>query len=99
NERTADLSQALLKYEWLYLSGISLSLYGETGRERLFDLLRRFRAQGGKVAFDSNYRARAWPSVEVARREIEDQLALTDLVLSSLEDETGLHGVRTAAEA
>lgn len=99
NERTADLCDALLKYEWLYLSGISLSLYGETGRERLFDLLRRFRAQGGKVAFDSNYRPRAWPSVEVARREIVDQLALTDVVLSSLEDETGLHGNSTAEQA
>jgi 2-dehydro-3-deoxygluconokinase len=99
NERTDALCEALLRYEWLYLSGISLSLYREAGRDRLFDLLRRFRAQGGKVAFDSNYRPRAWPSVEVARREVEDQLALTDLVLSSLEDETGLHGVATAEQA
>jgi 2-dehydro-3-deoxygluconokinase len=99
NESTADLCGALLRYKWLYLSGISLSLYGEAGRERLFDLLRQFRAEGGKVAFDSNYRARAWPSVEVARREIRDQLALTDLVLSSLEDETGLNKVSTAEQA
>jgi len=99
NAGTAELCDALMNYEWLYLSGISLSLYGEAGRERLFDLLRRFRARGGKVAFDSNYRARAWPSVEVARREIRDQLALTDLVLSSLEDETGLNNVRSAEEA
>lgn len=99
NDRTADLCQSLLRYAWLYLSGISLSLYGEAGRERLFDLLRQFRAQGGKIAFDSNYRPRAWSSVEVARREIRDQLALTDLVLSSLEDETGLHGASTAEEA
>ena len=99
NERTAGLCQKLLKYEWLYLSGISLSLYGEAGRERLFDLLRQFRAKGGKVAFDSNYRPRAWPSVEVARREIRDQLALTDIVLSSLEDETALNNVSTAEEA
>src|SRR5688572_26666697 len=99
NDRTADLCQALLRYEWLYLSGISLSLYGEAGRERLFELLRQFRAQGGKVAFDSNYRPRAWSSVEVARREIRDQLALTDIVLSSLEDEAGLNNVGTAEEA
>jgi 2-dehydro-3-deoxygluconokinase len=99
NDRTADLSQALLEYEWLYLSGISLSLYGEAGRDRLFDLLRQFRARGGKVAFDSNYRARAWSSVEVARREIRDQLALTDIVLSSLEDETALSNASTAEEA
>jgi 2-dehydro-3-deoxygluconokinase len=99
NDRTADLCQALLKYEWLYLSGISLSLYGEAGRERLFDLLRQFRDKGGKVAFDSNYRPRGWSSIEVARREIRDQLALTDIVLSSLEDETALSNVNTAEEA
>jgi 2-dehydro-3-deoxygluconokinase len=99
NAGTSDLCNALLHYEWLYLSGISLSLYGEAGRERLFDLLRQFRAKGGKVAFDSNYRARGWPSVEVARREIRDQLALTDLVLSSIEDETSLSDVRNAEEA
>jgi len=99
NAGTSDLCNALLHYEWLYLSGVSLSLYGGAGRERLFDLLRQFRAQGGKVAFDSNYRPRAWPSVEVARREIRDQLALTDLVLSSLEDETGLNHVASAEQA
>ena len=54
---------------------------------------RRFRAEGGKVAFDSNYRPRAWSSVEVARREVRDQLALTDIVVSSLEDETGISNI------
>lgn len=92
NDRTDELCRALSNYQWLYLSGISLSLYGEAGRDRLFDLLRQFRSNGGKVAFDANYRPRGWPSVEVARREIGDQLALTDLVLSSDEDESLLHG-------
>jgi 2-dehydro-3-deoxygluconokinase len=96
---TDGLCNALLGYEWLYLSGISLSLYGEGGRERVFDVLRQFRRGGGKVAFDTNYRQRAWPSVDVARREIGDQLALTDLVLSSIEDETGLHGEMSAEQA
>jgi 2-dehydro-3-deoxygluconokinase len=99
NAVTNELCDALLGYEWLYLSGISLSLYREGGRERLFDVLRRFRKGGGKVAFDTNYRERAWPSVEVARREIGDQLALTDLVLSSIEDETSLNGQMSAEQA
>ncbi|HEX6121489.1 MAG TPA: sugar kinase [Dongiaceae bacterium] len=99
NTGVSALCDALLKYDWLYLSGVSLSLYGETGRERLFDLLRQFRARGGRVAFDSNYRPRGWPSLEVARREIRDQLALTDLVLSGLEDEAALNNVAGAEEA
>jgi 2-dehydro-3-deoxygluconokinase len=99
NDGSPALCDALLNYDWLYLSGISLSLYGEAGRERLFELLRQFRAKGGRVAFDSNYRPRAWPSVEAARRANRDQLVLTDIVLSSLEDESGLHNVRSADEA
>ena len=93
NAQTLDLSRSLMAYDWLYLSGISLSLYGLEGRDRLFDLLRRFREKGGKVAFDSNFRARGWPSIDEARREFRRQLAVTDLVLSSVEDEISLHGV------
>jgi hypothetical protein len=31
--------ERLSRFDWLYLSGISLSLYGETGRARLTELL------------------------------------------------------------
>lgn len=93
------LCAALMDYDWLYLTGISLSLYGEDGRDRLFALLQDFRAKGGKVAFDDNYRPRGWSSVELARREFRRQLALSDIVLASLDDERALHGVSGMEEA
>lgn len=93
NAQTSDLCRKLMEFDWLYLSGVSLSLYGQEGRDRLFDLLGEFRKKGGKVAFDSNFRARGWPVLEEARREFRRQLALTDLALSSIEDETSLHNV------
>ncbi|MES1147832.1 MAG: sugar kinase, partial [Bradyrhizobium guangdongense] len=48
----------LSRFDWLYLSGISLSLYGEKGRARLSELLVAARRNGGRIAFDGNYRPR-----------------------------------------
>src|SRR3954464_6355229 len=43
---TAEIVEALPGYDLLYFSGITLSLYGDTGRTRLFSALDRARAQG-----------------------------------------------------
>lgn len=94
-----ELCRALMSYDWLYLTGISLSLYGDDGRDRLFELLRQFRKKGGKVVFDDNYRPRGWSSVELARREFRRQLAESDIVLAGLDDERALHGVSGLEEA
>jgi 2-dehydro-3-deoxygluconokinase len=94
-----EICAALMDYDWLYLTGISLSLYGDDGRDRLFALLRDFRAKGGRVAFDDNYRPRGWATREIAQREFRRQLALSDLVLASLDDERALHSVADADQA
>ena len=44
--RPAEIVAALAGYDLVYVSGISLSLYGEAGRERLLAALERARAQG-----------------------------------------------------
>ncbi len=64
----AETEAALVRYDLVYLSGISLSLYGETGRATLFGTLARLRDRGGRVAFDTNYRPRGWPDHDEARR-------------------------------
>jgi 2-dehydro-3-deoxygluconokinase len=79
-------------FDWLYFSGISLSLYGETGRARLRELLAAARKRGGCVAFDGNYRPRGWSDRDSARRAFDDILPLVDLALPTLEDEQGLFG-------
>ncbi|HWX57784.1 PfkB family carbohydrate kinase, partial [Bradyrhizobium sp.] len=48
-DRTDDVTlERLSRFDWLYLSGISLSLYGETGRARLTELLGAVRRNGGR---------------------------------------------------
>jgi 2-dehydro-3-deoxygluconokinase len=84
--------ERLAGFDWLYLSGISLSLYGEAGRARLRELLVTLRRRGGRLAFDGNYRPRGWSDAESARRAFNAILPLVDLALPTFEDEQALFG-------
>lgn len=75
------------------VSGITLSLYGETGLARLFEALTAARAAGARLAFDANYRPRGWGGDrDRARAVMGRMLALTDLALPTFEDEAALWG-------
>jgi 2-dehydro-3-deoxygluconokinase len=87
--------ERLAQFDWLYLSGISLSLYGESGRARLRECLAAVRHNGGKIAFDGNYRPRGWSDAATARRAFADILPLVDLALPTFEDEQALFGDET----
>lgn len=88
----ASLLGRLARFDWLYLSGISLSLYGDSGRARLRELLATTRKNGGKIAFDGNYRPRGWTDKASARRAFEEILPLIDLAMPTFEDEQALFG-------
>jgi 2-dehydro-3-deoxygluconokinase len=88
----ASLLDRLARFDWLYLSGISLSLYGDSGRARLRQLLATTRRNGGKIAFDGNYRPRGWTDKATARRAFEEMLPLIDLAMPTFEDEQALFG-------
>ncbi|MBI3708825.1 MAG: sugar kinase [Proteobacteria bacterium] len=89
---TERIVAALAGYDLIYLSGISLSLYGEKGRAVLFAALDHARRRGGRVAFDCNYRARSWPTADAARAAITEMLRRVDIVLTGLDDERALFG-------
>jgi len=95
---TAQIEAALEDYDLVYLSGISLSLFGEEGRGRLFGVLDRVRRRGGRVAFDTNFRPRGWPDLAVARAAYDQMLARCDIVLGSVEDHSLLFDSEDAAE-
>lgn len=96
---TEALVAAIARYDLIYLSGISLSLYGEAGREVLLDALVNARRRGARVAFDTNYRARGWSSPAEARQAMTDMLKLVDIALTGLDDELALYGLTLAREA
>ena len=65
---TDDILQSLGGYDLVYLSAITLSIFDEPGRARLFAALKDIRKRGVRVAFDTNFRARGWPDLDIARR-------------------------------
>lgn len=84
------LETHLMQMDWLYLSGISLAVLPPEARPSLFDFIERFKCKGGKIAFDNNYRASLWNSLEEARQNYQKMLPFLDLALFSFEDEQKL---------
>ena len=80
------IEAALLRYDLIYLSGITLSLFDAAARDRLFAVLDHLRARGVRVAFDTNFRPRGWPDPVAARLTYGEMLRRADLVLVSAED-------------
>jgi 2-dehydro-3-deoxygluconokinase len=95
---TPSIEAALGASELIYLSGVTLSLFGDTGRERLFDTLARARRSGSMVAFDTNFRPRSWPDRQAAQRVYEQMIGSADIVLASVEDYQLLHDSDDAGE-
>ncbi len=88
----AELEAALLDFDLVYVSGITLAIMSAGGRDKLFETLARIRGRGGIIAFDSNYRPRLWPDEDTARCEITRGGAAATLIVSSFDDEQMLFG-------
>ena len=88
---TEDILNSLPTYDIVYLSAITLSLYTEHGRGRLMAALKRARLLGTRFAFDTNFRARSWPDLNVARRVFSAAFEEADIVLASTEDLLALY--------
>lgn len=86
-----DALTTAARADLLYLSGITLSLFDETGRRRLAAVARDVRRNGGKVAFDPNYRPAGWSDRDEARRAINAFSSQVDIALPTFDDERLLH--------
>jgi 2-dehydro-3-deoxygluconokinase len=83
---TGQLLQSLSTYDLVYFSAITLSIYGESGRARLLAALRQARERRTRVVFDTNFRARGWPDLDIARHVFGEAMQSADIVLASSED-------------
>jgi len=81
-----NLLQSLSSYDLVYLSAITLSIFTESGRGRLLAALRQARGRGTRIAFDTNFRARGWPDLDIARRVFREAFETSDIALASTED-------------
>src|SRR4051812_8723428 len=83
---TSAILDSFASYNVVYLSAITLSLYNGDGRARLFAGLKRALEAGARFAFDTNFRARGWPDLNLARAVFQEAFAAADIVLASTED-------------
>ena len=88
--KVAQLFEKLAKFEYLYLSGISLAILPEEALTRLFNYLAKYRESGGRLIFDGNYRPTLWTSEAVAQQSYRTMYQMTDIALPTLEDEAML---------
>ncbi|GGD59863.1 sugar kinase [Lacimicrobium alkaliphilum] len=93
------MEQALANKRWdyLYLSGISLAILADEHKHRLLALVRAFRQQGGRLIFDNNYRPQLWHSSDV-RYWYSQIMHQADLALLTDEDETAIYGEQQLAQ-
>ncbi|OCG61401.1 sugar kinase [Gilliamella sp. GillExp13] len=89
---TDRIIQQIEHYDYVYLSGISIAILDAESILKLLDLLKRVKANGGKVIFDNNFRPRLWSSLDLARSVYADILSFTDIAFLTLDDEDLLWG-------
>jgi 2-dehydro-3-deoxygluconokinase len=89
----ASIAEALLSARLVYFSGVTLSLYSNTGLGRFLAALELARKQGVTVAFDGNFRPRGWKGdVARTRTVFTEALKRVDIALPTFEDEAMLWG-------
>lgn len=91
-EQTEKICEKITKFDYIYLSGISIAILDEYSIDKLIDLLEKFKANGGKVIFDNNYRPRLWRSQEYAKNVYSKILSYTDIAFLTQDDENMLWG-------
>lgn len=80
----------LMTMDWIYLSGITLAILDEKDRGKLINWLTKYKNQGGKIAFDSNYRPLLWGDRHKASEIHQKILAITDIALLTDDDEAAI---------
>jgi 2-dehydro-3-deoxygluconokinase len=84
------LERALDGFKLAYLSGITLAILADEARGTLLNVLARFRAAGGLVAFDPNIRPVLWPDLATLRTWTTRGYATCDIAFPTYDDDAAL---------
>ena len=87
------IAESLVSARLIYFSGITLSLYSNTGLGRMLATIELARQQGAKVAFDGNFRPHGWRGdLPRTRTVFMEALKRVDVALPTFDDEAVLWG-------
>lgn len=96
---SAEMVAQAAQSDLLYFSLITLAILPDEGREALLDLCASVRANGGRIAFDGNYRARLWSDAATACHWRDRAIAVSDMGLPTLADEVEMGAADDAQDA
>ncbi|MFT4925825.1 MAG: 2-dehydro-3-deoxygluconokinase [Phenylobacterium sp.] len=85
------LEKMLGQCNYFYFSGISLAILPDEDKDQLLVLLTQFKANGGKVIFDNNYRVKLWghSNALIYYRQV---MQLADMAFLTDDDEMAVYG-------
>jgi 2-dehydro-3-deoxygluconokinase len=87
------VAEGLTGARLIYFSGITLSLYSNIGLGRFLAAIELARGNGAKIAFDGNFRPRAWHGDLTRTRTVfAEALKRVDIALPAYDDEAVLWG-------
>jgi 2-dehydro-3-deoxygluconokinase len=87
------IGEAMMAARLIYFSGITLSLYSNTGLGRFLAVVEMARKNGAKIAFDGNFRPHGWNGdLPRTRTVFAEALKRVDLALPTYDDEAILWG-------
>jgi 2-dehydro-3-deoxygluconokinase len=87
------IAEAMMGARLIFFSGITLSLYSNTGLGRLLAVVEMARQRGAKVAFDGNFRPHGWKGdLPRTRTVFMEALKRVDVALPTFDDEAVLWG-------
>ncbi len=95
---SAAIIEPMKRAKTLYLSGITLSIFGTKDRAKTVEIARCVKDSGGQVVFDTNYRPRGWNNKSEARHAVEALMPYVSTALLTWEDEQALFGDATAED-
>jgi 2-dehydro-3-deoxygluconokinase len=92
-EAWGAIAESVVGAGLVYFSGVTLSLYSNTGLGRFLAVLEMARKNGAKVVFDGNFRPRAWKGDLARTRTVFiEALKRVDIALPTFDDEALLWG-------
>jgi 2-dehydro-3-deoxygluconokinase len=92
DEDNQSLAQSFMQHEWIYFTGVTLSLYSAEARALFFDYLQRANDAGAWIVFDTNFRERGWPDAAEKDKAFRQAIEIADILFASHEDMQGIFG-------
>jgi 2-dehydro-3-deoxygluconokinase len=87
------MAEALIHARLIYFTGVTLSLYSNTGLGRFLAAVELARGNGATIAFDGNFRPRGWHGDLTRTRTVfAEALKRVDIALPAYDDEAVLWG-------